>query len=137
MAIKIGINGFGRIGRLVLKAAMADGGFEIVGINDITDAKTLAHLLKYDSTHGRYPGEVKAEGDAIVVNGKKIPVSAEKDPAQLPWGKLGAQIVVESTGVFSKPRGHAEAHPGRRQESPADRPAQGSRARSIDRAGRQ
>jgi len=101
MAIKIGINGFGRIGRLVFKAAMANGGFEVVGINDITDAKTLAHLLKYDSTQGRYPGEVKAEGDAIVVDGKKVPVSAIKNPAEIPWGSLGAQIVVESTGVFA------------------------------------
>ncbi len=101
MAIKIGINGFGRIGRLVFKAAVANGGFEVVGINDITDAKTLAHLLKYDSTQGRFPGEVKAEGDAIVVNGKKVPVTAIKNPAELPWASLGAQIVVESTGVFA------------------------------------
>ncbi|MCE5270714.1 type I glyceraldehyde-3-phosphate dehydrogenase [bacterium] len=101
MAIKIGINGFGRIGRLVFKAAVADGGFEVVGINDITDAKTLAHLLKYDSTQGRYPGQVKAEGEAIVVDGKKVPVSAIKNPAEIPWGSLGAQIVVESTGVFA------------------------------------
>jgi glyceraldehyde 3-phosphate dehydrogenase len=100
MAIKIGINGFGRIGRLVFKAAMEDGSFEVVGVNDITDAKTLAHLLKYDSTHGRYPGEVKAEGEAIVVNGVKVPVTAERDPAALPWSKLGAEMVVESTGVF-------------------------------------
>ncbi|MFC1614604.1 type I glyceraldehyde-3-phosphate dehydrogenase [Gemmatimonadota bacterium] len=101
MAIKIGINGFGRIGRLVFKAAMADGSFEVVGINDITDARTLAHLLKYDSTHGVYPGEVKAEGEAIVVNGMKVQVSAERDPANLPWGKLGAEMIVESTGVFA------------------------------------
>ncbi|MBN2289494.1 MAG: type I glyceraldehyde-3-phosphate dehydrogenase [Candidatus Glassbacteria bacterium] len=103
MAIKIGINGFGRIGRLVFKAAMADGSFKVVGINDITDAKTLAHLLKYDSTHGIYPGEVKAEGDNIVVNGVKVPVTAERDPAALPWAKLGAELVVESTGVFRDP----------------------------------
>lgn len=101
MAVKIGINGFGRIGRLVFKAAMADGGFEVVGVNDITNAKTLAHLLKYDSTHGRYPGEVKADGDAIVVNGLKVPVMAERDPANLPWGKLGADFIVESTGIFA------------------------------------
>jgi len=101
MAIKIGINGFGRIGRLVFKAAMKEGGFQVVGVNDITDAKTLAHLLKYDSTHGRYPGEVKAEGDALVVNGTKVPVTSEKDPANLGWGAKGAQIVVESTGVFT------------------------------------
>ena len=101
MSIKIGINGFGRIGRLVFKAAMAEGGFEVVGVNDITDAKTLAHLLKYDSTHGRYPGEVKAEGDALVVNGAKVPVTSEKEPEKLPWGARGAQIVLESTGVFA------------------------------------
>lgn len=103
MAIKIGINGFGRIGRLVFKAALADGGFEVVGINDITDAKTLAHLLKYDSTQGKFPGEVKAGDNAIVVNGKSYPVTAERDPANLPWGKLGAEIVVESTGIFRDP----------------------------------
>ena len=103
MAIKIGINGFGRIGRLVFKAAMQDGGFEVVGINDLTDAKTLAHLLKYDSTHGRYPGKVSVDGDAIVVDGKKIAITAIKDPAELPWGKVGAEVVVESTGVFRDP----------------------------------
>lgn len=101
MAIKIGINGFGRIGRLVFKAALADGGFEVVGINDITSAKTLAHLLKYDSTQGRFPGEVKAGDNAIIVDGKSYPVSAERDPADLPWAKLGAEIVVESTGIFA------------------------------------
>ena len=101
MSIKIGINGFGRIGRLVFKAAMADGNFSVAAVNDVTDAKTLAHLLKYDSTHGRYPGEVKAEGDAIVVNGVRVPVLSEKDPESLPWGKLGADIVVESTGIFT------------------------------------
>ncbi|HUU28623.1 MAG TPA: type I glyceraldehyde-3-phosphate dehydrogenase [archaeon] len=101
MAIKIGINGFGRIGRLVFKAAMADGSFAVVGVNDITDAKTLAHLLKYDSTHGRYPGEVRAEGEAIVVNGVKVPVMCEREPENLPWAKLGASIIVESTGIFT------------------------------------
>jgi glyceraldehyde 3-phosphate dehydrogenase len=100
MAIKIGINGFGRIGRLVFKAAMADGNFEVVGVNDITDAKTLAHLLKYDSTHGRYPGEVTHDGEAIVVNGVRVPVMSERDPENLPWSSLGADMVVESTGVF-------------------------------------
>ncbi len=101
MAIKIGINGFGRIGRLVFKAALADGGFEVVGINDITDAKTLAHLLKYDSTQGKFPGVVKPGDNAIIVDGKSYPVSAERDPANLPWTKLGAEIVVESTGLFA------------------------------------
>ena len=101
MAVKIGINGFGRIGRLVYKAAMADGNFEVVGVNDITDAKTLAHLLKYDSTHGRYPGEVAHEESTIVVNGAKVPVTSERDPENLPWDKLGADLVVESTGIFA------------------------------------
>jgi glyceraldehyde 3-phosphate dehydrogenase len=100
MATRVGINGFGRIGRLVFRAARGQG-LEIVGINDLTDAKTLAHLLKYDSIHGRFPGEVTAADGAIVVDGVKIPVSAERDPAQLPWGKLGAKLVIESTGIFT------------------------------------
>ncbi len=102
MAIKVGINGFGRIGRLVFRAAVQRKDIEIVHINDITDAPTLAHLLKYDSTHGQFKGDVKVDGDAIVVNGKKIKISAIKDPAQIPWGQAGADIVVESTGVFRK-----------------------------------
>jgi glyceraldehyde 3-phosphate dehydrogenase len=97
--MKIGINGFGRIGRLVFRAAQ-NTDLEFVGINDITDAKTLAHLLKYDSVHGKYPGEVAADGNALVVDGKKIPISAERDPAKLPWGKLGVDIVLECTGLF-------------------------------------
>jgi glyceraldehyde 3-phosphate dehydrogenase len=84
MAIKIAINGFGRIGRLVFAQLIKEKNVDVVGINDLTDAKTLAHLLKYDSAHGRFPGEVKAEDNAIVVNGKKITIYAEKDPAQLP-----------------------------------------------------
>jgi glyceraldehyde 3-phosphate dehydrogenase len=100
MAIRVGINGFGRIGRLVFRAARGSD-LEIVGINDLTDAGTLAHLLKYDSIHGRYPGEVHADGDAIVVDGARIPISAERDPAKLPWGQLGAKIVIESTGIFA------------------------------------
>jgi len=101
MALRIGINGFGRIGRLVTRAAQGKD-VEIVGINDITDAKTLAHLLKYDSIHGHFPGSVEAADDGIVLNGKLIPVSAERDPANIPWKKQGAQIVVESTGLFTK-----------------------------------
>ena len=100
MSVKIGINGFGRIGRLVFRAAMQHGDIEVVGINDITDAKTLAHLLKYDSVHRQYPGSVAHEDNALVVDGKKYPVMAERDPGNLPWGKLGAQVVVESTGLF-------------------------------------
>ncbi|MBN2097492.1 MAG: type I glyceraldehyde-3-phosphate dehydrogenase [Candidatus Omnitrophica bacterium] len=105
MAVKVGINGFGRIGRLVFRAALAKKSqdFEIVAVNDITDAKTLAHLLKYDSNFGILSNDIKAEADAIVVDGKKLKVFAEKDPSQLPWKDLGAQIVVESTGIFTSP----------------------------------
>lgn len=98
---RVGINGFGRIGRLVLRAARGKG-LDVVGINDLTDAKTSAHLLKWDSVHGPHPGTVEADGDAIVVDGKRIPVSKERDPAKLPWKALGAQIVVESTGIFTE-----------------------------------
>jgi glyceraldehyde 3-phosphate dehydrogenase len=98
---RVGINGFGRIGRLVLRAARGRG-LEVVGINDLTEAKTSAHLFKWDSVHGPYPGTVEADGDAIVVDGKRIPVSKERDPAKLPWKSLGAQIVVESTGIFTE-----------------------------------
>jgi len=100
MSIKVGINGFGRIGRLVFRVANARDDIQIVQINDITDAKTLAHLLKYDSVHGRYNKEVVADGDSIIVDGQKIKISAERDPASLPWGELGVDVVVESTGVF-------------------------------------
>jgi glyceraldehyde 3-phosphate dehydrogenase len=99
MAIRVGINGFGRIGRLVFRAARGKD-VEFVGINDLTDAATLAHLLEYDSVHGRYPGDVAAGDGGLVVDGRKIPVSAERDPAKLPWKKLGAEIVIESTGHF-------------------------------------
>jgi len=102
MAIKIGINGFGRIGRLVLKSALERDNVEICAINDITDAKTLAHLLKYDSVHGRFPGKVEAKENAIVVDGQEIKVLAERNPENLPWKDLGVQIAVESTGIFRK-----------------------------------
>ena len=98
--MKVGINGFGRIGRLVFRAAK-NSNIEFVGINDITDAKTLAHLLKYDSLHRKYPGDVTADGNALVVDGKRIPISAEFDPAKLPWKELGADIVLECTGRFT------------------------------------
>lgn len=98
--MKVGINGFGRIGRLVLKAARGTD-MEIVGINDITDAPTLAHLLKYDSIHRKFPGEVRVDGDAMIVEGRRIPVLAEKDPAKLPWAKLGAEVILECTGKFT------------------------------------
>jgi len=100
MSVKVGINGFGRIGRLVFRRALDLGNIEFVGINDLTDAKTLAHLAKYDSVHGKFKGEIYAEGDSIVVNGKKIKITAEKDPANLKWGELGAEIIIEATGVF-------------------------------------
>jgi glyceraldehyde 3-phosphate dehydrogenase len=104
MAIKVGINGFGRIGRLVARAILEkkDTDLEIVAVNDLTDAKSNAMLLKYDSIHGRFPGEVKVAGDdAISVNGKIIKVLAKKDPIELPWKDLGVQIVIESTGLFT------------------------------------
>ena len=100
MATKIGINGFGRIGRQVFRILHEEADFEVVQINDLTDAKTLAHLLKYDSIHGKFPGEIKAKDGAIVVDGKEIKISAIKDPAELPWKALGVELVVESTGVF-------------------------------------
>jgi len=102
MAVKIGINGFGRIGRMVLRVVMNNPNVEIVGINDITDAKTLAYLLKYDSTQGRFAGSIETKDNAIVVNGKEIPITAIKTPADLPWKKYGAEVVIESTGVFRK-----------------------------------
>jgi glyceraldehyde 3-phosphate dehydrogenase len=100
MATKIAINGFGRIGRLVFKAAYTNPKLEVVAINDLTDARTLAHLLKYDSIHGKFPGTIAVDGNFLVVDGKKIEVYAQKDPAALPWSKLGVEIVVEATGKF-------------------------------------
>ncbi len=99
MPTSIAINGFGRIGRLALRAASGRD-IEVVGINDLTDPKTLAHLLKWDSVHGPYPGEVEAADDAVSVDGRRSPVSAERDPAQLPWRKLGVQVALECTGLF-------------------------------------
>ncbi len=102
MSIKLGINGFGRIGRLCFRSILEreDDNFDIVGINDLTDAETLATLLKYDTVHGQFPGEVSLDGDALVVDGDRFPVFSEKDPTNLPWGDLGAEVVIESTGVF-------------------------------------
>ena len=100
--MKVGINGFGRIGRIFFRAIEVSGAdVQVVGINDLTDTKTLAHLLKYDSILGRFNGTVVAEDGAIVVNGVRIPIFAERDPADLPWGRIGAEIVVESTGFFT------------------------------------
>lgn len=98
--VKIAINGFGRIGRISFRNIQSKSNLEVVAINDLTNAATLAHLLKYDSVHGRFNGEVYAEGDYLVVNGKKIRVYAERDPEALPWGELGIDIVIESTGIF-------------------------------------
>jgi glyceraldehyde 3-phosphate dehydrogenase len=101
MAIKVGINGFGRIGRNIFRAAMNDSALDFVAVNDITDAPTLAHLLKYDSSLGIINAEVKAQGNSIMVNGKEIKVTAERDPANIPWQDLGVEIVIESTGFFT------------------------------------
>lgn len=109
MAYQVGINGFGRIGRNVFRAALNNPEINIVAVNDLTDAKTLAHLLKYDSVHGILDAEVKADGNDILVNGKRIKVLAEREPAKLPWGELGVEIVVESTGIFTA-KEKAEAH---------------------------
>ena len=112
MSIKVGINGFGRIGRMVVRRALEHPEIEIVGINDLCPADYLAYMLKYDSMHGKFPGEVKAEDGVIIINGKRIPVSAERDPANLPWKDLGAEYVIESTGLFltkEKAQGHIAA----------------------------
>jgi glyceraldehyde 3-phosphate dehydrogenase len=101
MAIKVGINGFGRIGRNVLRTALSDSNLEFVAVNDLTDPKTLAHLLKYDSILGNLPNKITAGADSISVDGKTIKVFAEKDPAKLPWESVGAQVVIESTGRFT------------------------------------
>ncbi len=102
MTVKVGINGFGRIGRNFYRAILASGAdIEVVGVNDLTDTKTLAHLLKYDSILGRLPVTVSAGDGEIIVDGKALPVFAERDPAALPWGKVGADIVIESTGFFT------------------------------------
>ncbi|MCL2807705.1 MAG: type I glyceraldehyde-3-phosphate dehydrogenase [Coriobacteriia bacterium] len=109
MAIKIGINGFGRIGRLVFRAMVDDPAFEIVAINDLTDAATLAHLLKYDSVHGKFAGTVAVDGSDIVVNGARVVVCSEREPGKLPWGEHGVELVVESTGFFTDAN-QARAH---------------------------
>ena len=112
MTVKIGINGFGRIGRLVFRAALENPNVEVVAINDLTDAATNAHLLKYDSIHGILNASVSAKDNVMVVDGKEVKVVSERDPKQLPWGELGVDIVVESTGFFlegSKAAGHIEA----------------------------
>lgn len=112
MAIRVGINGFGRIGRNIFRGAYNDPEIEFVAVNDLMDAKTLAHLLKYDSVHGRLDADVQAEDDAVIVNGKRIKITAERNPADLPWGELGVDYVIESTGLFTdrdKAAQHLEA----------------------------
>ena len=112
MAIKVGINGYGRIGRNVLRALYEGkhrGEIQIVALNDLGDAKTNAHLTQYDTVHGRFPGEVKVDGDSLLVNGDRIRVLAERDPAKLPWGELGVQYVLECTGLFTS-KAKASAH---------------------------
>ncbi len=112
MSIKVGINGFGRIGRLVLRAGLKNPALEFVAINDLGDAKTMAHLFKHDSTFGAYPGRVEAKDGTLVIDGRTIKVCAEKEPAKLPWKSLGVELVIESTGRFTdaeKARGHLAA----------------------------
>ena len=114
MPVRVGINGFGRIGRNVFRAAMARGDareIEWVAVNDLTDSRTLAHLLKYDSILGPYPGEVGVRDDTIVVDGRELKVLAERDPGALPWGSLGVDVVIESTGLFTD-RDSAAKHLG-------------------------
>ena len=112
MAIKVGINGYGRIGRNILRAlyeSKRNGEVQIVALNDLGDAKTNAHLTRYDTAHGKFPGEVKVDGDSLVVNGDRIKVLAERDPAKLPWGDLGVEYVLECTGLFTS-KAKAGAH---------------------------
>ena len=111
MSIKVGINGFGRIGRMVFRASINHPEIEIVGINDLCPADYLAYMLKYDTMHGKFEGEVGHTENAIIVNGKEIPIYAERNPADIPWGKLEAEYVVESTGLFlsqDKAQGHID-----------------------------
>lgn len=110
--IKIGINGFGRIGRLVFRAAITKENIEVVGINDLLDPDYIAYMLKYDSTHGRFDGDISVEEGVLVVNGKKIRITSEPNPADLKWGEVGAEYVVECTGLFltkQKVQGHLDA----------------------------
>ena len=122
MSIRVGINGFGRIGRNVFRAGVNKEGLEFVAVNDLTDAKTLAHLLKYDSVHGKLQNRVEAKGDSILVDGKAMKVFAVKDPGQLPWKDLGVDVVLESTGKFTDREGGSKAPAGRGKESGDLRP---------------
>ncbi|MFD2639827.1 type I glyceraldehyde-3-phosphate dehydrogenase [Piscibacillus salipiscarius] len=109
MAVKVGINGFGRIGRRVFRAALTNDEVEVVAVNDLTDANMLAHLLKYDTVHGELDVDIEAKEDAILVDGKEVKVLSERDPANLPWGDFGVEIVIESTGLF-RSREDAQKH---------------------------
>src|SRR5437868_9911790 len=104
MTTRVGINGFGRIGRQSLKAILErhPHDLEVVAVNDLTDTKTNAHLLRYDSTYGRFPGEVEATADSLIVNGHTVKVLSQRDPAQIPWGDLGVELAIESTGLFTE-----------------------------------
>lgn len=120
MAIKVGINGFGRIGRMVFRAAAKDfPEIEVVAINDLLEPDYLAYMLKYDSVHGRFNGDVKVDGSNLVVNGKKIRLTAERDPANLKWSEVGADIVIECTGFFPDQGNLPGAHQGGREEGRA------------------
>ncbi len=127
MAIKLGINGFGRIGRLVFRAILErkSDAFDIVAVNDITDARTLAHLFKYDSVHGIYPGEVTVDGNDLIIDGDRFRVLSERDPKNLPWGELGVDVVVESTGIFRTREAAAQHLQGGAKKVVISAPAKG------------
>ncbi len=116
MPVKVGINGFGRIGRNIMRSTLGDPNIEVVAVNDITDPKTLAYLLKYDSILGNLTHEVTHTADSIAVDGKSFKVFKMRDPAQLDWSSVGRRIVIESTGLFTKGRRRAEAHARHRQK---------------------
>ena len=125
MAIKVGINGFGRIGRLLYRAAIEKNAkIDFVAINDLADAKTNAHLLKYDSVHGRFPGTVEVKGNDLVVNGKDLKCLSVKDPAQLPWKDMGVYLAVESTGLFTNREGATKHLPQEPKKSSFSAPAE-------------
>ncbi len=128
MPVRVGINGFGRIGRNVFRAAKAKAvapDIEWVAVNDLTDAKTLAHLLKYDSILGPYPGTVEVDGDTLIVDGQPLKVLAERDPAALPWSQLGVDVVIESTGLFTAREAAAKHLDGGAQKVIITAPAKG------------
>jgi len=136
MTTRIGINGFGRIGRQTLKAMLErhPRDLEVVALNDITDTRTNAHLLKYDSTYGHFPGEVEATADTLIVNGHKVKVISQRDPGQIPWGDLGVELVIESTGLFTDAEKAAAHLRGGAKKS--DHLRTRKRRRSNDGAGR-